>query len=868
MLLQVKGTEDGLVARRADRGFDRAGAAQGQELQPLLAALAAGTGDRPLPSDGWTVGELLDGIRRVGIVPPDQGFPLASVGWLTVLPLFEERTLIWLDSGRRLLAIQDAPDSPGVLAFDAGRRRLTHHPDLRLDLSQRSLKLRGAHTSHEPGDGFWRLDDAGFMHLTAWDPDRAQVELRTAGERVELVAVDAERWRPARAPRVTLPTLGWPPGIALQTRASLRWDSGSAPVTVGPTGLSARSLILPDPVPEELTWAVEIDLVEPPTGVVSRTLTVQVTRPVATAFDGLMVEADGRETDVVSPGARLGGLVLTGQGPCPRTLALRVTVPDPRGAGPVREVRASWEGAEPGGRALYECPGLESLLQTRGEPVEVRLTSPGQDELGSLVVLPPHVSGRWHPTGPRAQEWRAEGAKLPSRLVRPAVGADGGTDWLPVAEASQESGIVRSRHDLRIGGQRRAHQLRLRWAEAPRLRRLDPWRPIRIAGGDDYVEVAFLAPWNDGGDLRIWLPPIRPAQVPSEDARAGQLRVKLPRGVAGSLDQDCARLEILGSPDEPGPWGWIHRTIDPGPGPWRDVRYDADVALIPPGAELFVDLLGLCSSARLAEATTRRREPAAVLRLQTPWPVDGLPPLGVDGAMLAPVQAATDTSPDARLSHIWLQDVSTDPIHLVLEQRDGGWTLADFEGPEAEREQLGCLGSGGGGLRWLPHQVLGFEQPDTCLVWRGRLLLISPPERPRVRFAGWIWRAGETVHEDGGPLGRFGLRLDRGAGSSRTWEGVEDGGFSWHDPPPAEILSAPALARAEERGLDPSSPLVFEVEVDGAPRSFTLIAKKSGSAFDPMRLTLVEGTVATEIGAGPLRVWQRESAPEPKGGDR
>ena len=867
MLLQVKRTEDGLVARRAERGFDRGAADGSDQLRPLLLALAAGTGGGSAELERWTVGELLEGFRRVAVVPPGPGFPPGTAGVIASKPLFEDRTLLWMDAERGRLAIHTSPDRSGVFVFDAGAPRLAEYPDMRLALSRRSFTPRGASARHQPGPGCWRLDDVGFEHLSAWTPDNARLELRLDARHIELVSVGSRCWRPARAPGILLPGLGWPPGLVPWTRAWLRWQGGSCPVVVTGRGPDTASVSLPDPVPEELTWVVEVRLAEGPDKEVVRTLQAEASWPVATAFSTLRVEAGGAEVDVVTPGATLGDLVLAGPEPHPRVLSLRVTRPGPKGPGPVHEVACALETSENGERATYRCADLGGLLQIGGEPAEIRFASPGQDELGSLVVLPPDIQGRWRPTDSRALGWVAEGSKLPSRLVRPAVSKDGRTVWAAVGQAIAGPGILRSRHDLRIGGRRRTQRLRLCWSEPPRLRRMEPWNPIRISGVDDYVEVDFVAPGDDGTALRIWVPSLPPVEVPPEEAPPGQLRVLLPRGIAGGLGQDCARIEVVGAGSGPGPWGWVHRNVDPGPGPWRDVRSDGDVVLLPQDGALFVDLHGLCSAARMEAATARGLGAATVLRLETPWPVDGLMPLGVDGAMLAPVQAAMSEVPDGRQSHLWLQDALRDPIHLVLEQRGGRWVLASVEGPKGEGDQLGSLGRAASGLQWLPRRALGFEQSETCLVWRNRLLLVSPPERPRILFAGWVWPAGETVVEDGGPLGSFGLGLDPGTVSSRSWEGVDDSGFAWTTPPPPEVLAAPELRAAARDGADPTRPLVFEVEIGGEPVAFTLMAKTIGSAFDPMRLTLVEGAAQSNTGLGPLRVWRRQAGGATAGSD-
>ena len=863
MLLQVKKTDQGLVARRTERDFDNAGGADVEELRPMLLGLAAAGGVTPRVAEGWTVPELLEGIRKIGVLPVHPKIPDHTVGWITETALFEDRTLMWLDARERRLAIQIKAGAAGVLVFDAERRTLDAYPDIRLELSHRALKLRGSHTNRASMDGSWQLDDAAMTHLSVWSIEGARLELGARGERIELVAIDGDRWRPRDAPRPTLPGLGWPPGIVRQTRAFLSWPGGRCPVAVGPRGLDPRSVTLADPVPETLTWEVEVDLVAAKGGAVVRTLRATSSLPVATAFERLRVEAGSDEVDVIVPGATVGALVLTGAGPQPRALTLEVLLPGAHASAAAREVSCTLEASEPDGRAIYTCPELPELLRTRAEPQEFRFGCLGQHDLGSVVVLPPFVTGRWHPTGPRAQSWRAEGAKHASSLVRPVVDAEGKTAWAPVEDVDAGPGIVRSRHDLRIGGRRRSQQLRLCLIEAPRLRRLEPWRPIRIAGADDYVEVLLHAPWSDGVAVRIWLPPNRPAELPCEEARPGQIGVKLPRGVAGTLGQFCARLALVDPGGSPGPWGWLHRTLDSGAGPWTSVRYDGDVVLVPQAGRLFVDLHGLCGVAEMGPATTRRNEAATVLTLKEPWPVDGLSPLGVDGAMLAPVQAATSTTPDGRQSHVWLQDAERDPIHLVLEHRVGGWGLADFEGPETERELLGSAGVGSGGLRWLPHQVIGFEAPGAFLVWRNRLLQLGSPDRPEVRFAGWIWRTGEEIREEGGPLGRFGLRLAGGVSASRSWEGREDDGFEWTTQPPAEVLAAPELVRAEERGPDPLEPLTFVVEIAGRAQPFTLIARKTGSPFDPMRLTLVEGSVSTDLGMGPLRVWVQDRVATP-----
>ena len=248
-----------------------------------------------------------------------------------------------------------------------------------------------------------------------------------------------------------------------------------------------------------------------------------------------------------------------------------------------------------------------------------------------------------------------------------------------------------------------------------------------------------------------------------------------------------------------------------------------------------------------------RGEPAAVLQLDSPWPVDGLRPLGIDGAMLAPVQAAAAGVADGLQSHLWLQDAVREPFHRVLEQRGSYWALAEREGVESEH--LGALGRDGDTLVWMPQTPIGFEHEGTFLVWRNRLLQVWPPERPRVRFAGWIWPEDEVLQEEAGPVGVYGLRLDRGAVTGRTWTGTDHRGFSWHEQPPAEVLAHPAMQKAARNGANPTKALSFGVEIDGERTSFTLTAEGSGNVFGKKRLTLSEGSTRRGGEAGPLRVW-------------
>lgn len=878
MLLQLARTAGGGLAARPVQAWDRADATPEEALRPLLLALAS-AGAPPGRLADLDASSLLLLLGWVKVVPDSPEIPAHLAGCVARVPLFHPETLLWVDRERGLLAIEKAPRTAGIYVFSADRCEIDVFPSLALDLTTRNLRLRGTPLVQRPAGGCWPMD--GSASLTAWNPQEASLELRldSVDGRLGLDAVPGG-WRPEAGPSACLPGLGWSPALARRCRARLAWAGGGTDVPAGTSGMGLSSVVLRDPLPEEVAFELDLDLVPVERGVAAeagkRRVSARMVWAIRTTFRGLALDSEGGATDVLSTGSRADRVLLRGQGPRPATLSVQVHRSPQRpscapGAATALAARiVSEPGEDP---ARYECDGLTGLLAADAGPAVLRFVSPGQEELGSVALVPEALAGRWRVQGARSMAWEPECDAAHSALLRPVPGPDGRTTWQAEArEPFGRSAILRSPVDLKVGSCGVSRLLPLRLSGPPRLRRTSPWDPIR-AGGAETVDVTFEAPAVTAPALTLWLPTFAPSKVACAPARTGQVRVSLPRSVARSLHDCCGRLDLSAGRGASAVWGWLHRTEPHGAGRWIGIDYSGDFALLPADADLFVDLFGLCSRARLASARSfLGSEDSTALLLASPWPIDGRAPTGVDGAFLAPVQAAVTTSPDRRQSHVYLQDArQAEPLHLVLEREGGSWRMASDDIPDAECALLGSVGRDGEGtLRWHQRLVTGLDEPGTLLAWRGRLLDVSPPEEPVIRFAGWIWTEPGEVVEDCGTLGRYGLRRDGGAGGAARWTGrLGPSGFEWKETPPPEVLASTGLREAGRRGADPARPLHFEAGAGAEVRTYTLLARRGGSAFDPMDVTLVEGALAAAAADRPLRAWRlAHELPGQAGGSR
>ena len=239
MLLNVIRTARGLVARRYQQDFDGRGSGGGEQLRPLLIALARGGGGGPDDLDRWTVTQLLEGLGRVLVVPPRKKEQESAVGTVATRPLFDDKTLMWLEADVGRLAIQVHPDKGGLLVLDAPAQRLAFHDHKKLARSRKRLDLSNSPKLHRAGDGCWHLDDRGSQYLSVWTPDRAELVLEPDPSRAELTRNADGTWRPVAAPRLRLPGLAWSPDLARWTDAWLQWGGALQPVEVTAAGLEA-----------------------------------------------------------------------------------------------------------------------------------------------------------------------------------------------------------------------------------------------------------------------------------------------------------------------------------------------------------------------------------------------------------------------------------------------------------------------------------------------------------------------------------------------------------------------------------------------------------------------------------------------------
>lgn len=526
--------------------------------------------------------------------------------------------------------------------------------------------------------------------------------------------------------------------------------------------------------------------------------------PVRTAFTQPQVWTGGGTEDAPDPGSvtrhvgpdtPIRGLFLRVRRGFPAPTTLHVLVRDGEGETDVLVRRGA---SRPGGGSTVDggddwvlyVGDLTDALQPGPEPRRVTLRGRGQaEDMGTLVLTPAFVGGRWTlDRDGRSLRFLGDGRIRPSlRTLRPWVTAGGDTDWKEEDPVRTQctSAIWRGGFAFGLGANREELRLPLRNTVAPRLFRLP-------APASDLL---FQAAEPPAPSVEAWYPDAPAASHPV-DVQGLQLRILTP-ALRSVLNRASLRLAV--TPERGGGLmtGRVDRLSYPTPSEWAPCPAVDGCLVLPRETVLFLDFRGLTSGARLVPMDLwGGKGQLTVLLLDEPWRVDGGGIQGVDGAVLAPVQAASCCTTPQRPTY-WL---SQGP--QVLERVDT-WSEGDQwsvqlqtapVSPCASGSRMAPVGLPGGRLTRVPMMARRSLTESCMVLWRDRYLLsFGPPGNPSVSFVGWAWDGSLPCgFPEEAPFAPYGFVAPEAVG--QIYEGRLDGAFrlTWEKgTPPATVLGAP-----------------------------------------------------------------------------